>query len=169
MAGTGCPPFPPDLIESWRVRQAQTEWAIRSASWAELLPALLQQTAAFSSPRVRSERLWEGQALILHGPAADPLGVEQFGLVVKVGRFVCSQPAISAQARTHDPKCRRIPIARRVLADARKLREWMAANPPPVPLWAPCCGRQSLHLARLLGLAVVESRGTAWALWQEVA
>lgn len=168
MDATGRPPFPPDLIERWRSQQEQAEQAISSASWAVVLPALLQQTRAYSTPRVRSERLWEGHALILHGPTADPLGVEQFGVVVKLGRFICSQPTYSAQARAHDPKCRRIPIARRVLADARNLRKWMAANPPPEPLWAPCCGRQGQHLARLLGLAVVEGRGAVWAAWLEV-
>lgn len=161
-------PFGPDLAERWRWQQDQAESAIRASDWAIVLPALLQQTAAYSTPRARSERLWEGQALILHGPTDDPLGVEQFGLVVKLGRFICSQPAYSAQARAHDRKCRRAPIARQVLSDAHRLREWMAANPPPQTLWAPCCGRQGEHLARLLGLQLVSQYGTTWAAWQGV-
>jgi hypothetical protein len=166
-ATTPAPPFPLEVVERWRWQQQQAEQAITSASWGEVLPALLQQTGAYSTPRVRSERLWEGQALILHGPTDDPLAVEQFGLVVKLGRFICSQPTYSARARAHDPKCRRIPIARRVLADAARLREWMTANPPPQTRWAPCCGREGQHLARLLSLPVVEHYGTPWAAWLE--
>jgi hypothetical protein len=165
MTASLSPPFPPQAMEQWQQQQQQAERAIRQSPWAKVMPALLQQTAAYSTPSARAGRLWEGQALILHGATNDPLEVEQFGLVVKLGRFICSQPGYSAVARANDPKCSRQPIARRLLADVKRLRQWMHANPPTAALWAPCCGDEGRRLALLLGLQVVEHRGATWAAW----
>ena len=165
MTASLSPPFPPQAMEQWQQQQQQVERAIRRSPWPVLLPALLQQTAAYSSPSARAGRLWEGQALILHGATNDPLEVEQFGLVVKLGRFICSQPGYSAQARANDRKCGRLPLARRLLADVKRLRQWMQANPPAAPLWAPCCGQEGRRLALLLGLRVIEHNGADWAAW----
>lgn len=159
------PPFPTDRIAQWQEQQRFAELAIRTAPWDQVLPALLQQTAAYSTRKVRAERLWEGQALILHGPTADPLQVEQFGLAVKLGRFISSQPDYTARIQAALPRYRRTTLARRVLADAARLRQWMASHRPAEPLWAPCCGNQGEHLARLLGLQLVTVEGSAWACW----
>lgn len=165
--GTNClaPPFPAAAMQLWRRQQDQLEEVFAALPWSEVLPCLLKSSASYSSARTRSERLWEGQALILHGATDDPLGVEQFGFVVKVGRYICCQPGYSTAARANDARAARVPLTRRLLADVKRLRQWMHNNPPAAPLWAPCCGHEGQRLALLLGLRVVEHRGTAWAAW----
>ena len=157
------PPFPDAAIRGWRIRQQQHDDAVRTLPWEQIQPFLISATAAYSG--ARSERLWEGQHLILHGPSSHPDGLEQFGLVVKLGRYIIGQPQLARLVRAHDRRCRRIPIARRVYTDAIRLRAWMAANRPTEPQWAPCCGPVAQHLAQLLGLTVVDHGGIAWACW----
>ena len=165
MSATIAPPFPPEAMERWRLQQDQLEQVFAALPWREVLPGLLKSSASYSTVRTRSERLWEGQALILHGATDDPLGVEQFGIVVKLGRYICCQPGYSTAARANDPRAARVPLTRRLLADVKRLRQWMHANPPASAQWAPCCGQEGQRLARLLGLDLMQSNGVTWAIW----
>jgi hypothetical protein len=153
-------------MRRWQIKQRAAVKAFRDAQWDDLRKLMIKQTAAYSTAKARPGRLWEGQALILHGHAGGPECVEDFGVLVKVGRFIIGHPACTARLQEEMPKHRRVTLARRVVSDASRLRQWMKEHSPAEPCWAPCCGQQGEHLARLLGLEIATVDGCAWACWR---